>query len=172
MNMNPAIALDRPGRERLTDVGPAAINHHRLRNPAPAREGAPGIAVTKPKVRTMRLKKSGFALAALSVAALSMSTASEARNAFDGRWTVQVVAKVDWCSDNYAVSLRVDNGRVSYGGAFGAVASGKVAEDGRIVVRVAGGGDVVNASGALKATRGNGQWRSPNCKGIWTAQKV
>lgn len=111
---------------------------------------------------------------ATAAAAVSLSAGfvANAASSFDGRWAVRVVAESDACDDNYSVSLRIDEGRITYGGLFGAAASGKVKEDGRLAVTVSSRGDRVRAIGALSGSRGSGHWESPNCTGRWTAEKA
>ncbi len=109
--------------------------------------------------------------AAAAAGSLCAATASQAGTSFDGRWTVRVATN-QACEAGYAVSLRVQNGRISYGGLFGAVASGKVTDSGNLTVRVSSMSDVVRASGALGDQSGSGSWKSPTCAGTWTARKA
>jgi hypothetical protein len=51
---------------------------------------------------------------------------------------------------------------------FGANATGKVDDSGKLVLRL----DVVRASGALTARTGLGVWKSPSCNGTWRARRV
>jgi hypothetical protein len=118
----------------------------------------------------MRFSRASIAGAAF--AAFFSATPVVAETEFDGRWSVRVVASTDECDDNFSISLNIDDGAVSYGGLFGAVATGNVTDSGLLTARVSSGADVVNASGELENARGSGKWVSPNCKGFWTARKA
>jgi hypothetical protein len=111
--------------------------------------------------------RSGLLLAALAVSAVPLSSVSEARSSFDGRWHVEAVADRGKCSDRYDVAIRVANGQIS-GAFFGATAGGKVDGRGRLNLHI----DVVRGTGALAATTGAGRWKSPTCNGSWTARRT
>jgi hypothetical protein len=111
--------------------------------------------------------QSGLLLAAVTVAALSLSSAGQARSSFDGRWRVEAVADPSKCSIRYTVAIRVANGQIS-GAFFGVIARGSVSSNGKLTFRI----DVVRATGALAARTGLGRWKSPTCNGTWTARRA
>ena len=102
-----------------------------------------------------------------------VATASSAQTLFDGHWSVEIVAKAGACSMAYAVPIQVEDGNISYVGAFDAVADGSVGNDGELHVRLAHRGNVVQATGALGDDAGFGQWSSTisKCEGTWTAHR-
>ena len=111
--------------------------------------------------------RSGLLFLAIAVSALSLSSAGQARSAFDGRWMVQAVAHSGRCTESYSVAVQVANGQIN-GNYFGAAAAGRVDSSGRLILRI----DVVRASGALAAGTGLGRWQSPTCNGTWTARRA
>jgi hypothetical protein len=119
----------------------------------------------------MTLRQCATISALAAVLAAASPAAADAAAPFDGRWSVRVVADNERCDDDYSVSLRIAEGRITYGGIL-ASASGRVRENGQLTVTVSGGGSTVKASGALAEERGSGRWQSPNCSGKWTARKA
>lgn len=108
-----------------------------------------------------------------AVSFLLVATASSAQTLFDGYWSVEIFAEASACSVAYAVPIQVEDGNISYVGAFNAVADGRVGNDGELHVQLALSDDVVRATGALGNGMGFGQWSSPTskCEGTWTAHK-
>jgi hypothetical protein len=125
------------------------------------------MKLTKPSLQ------SPLILAAAALSVLLFSPGSQAHAPFDGHWSVQVVANGRDCAVGYVVPIQVSDGRISFGGLFGAVASGRVGADGYLNVRMAHAADVVNATGHLTNTGGSGRWTSPTlqCRGMWAASK-
>ena len=116
------------------------------------------------------------ALTAVAAALLfsgANAVAAKAQTPFDGQWSVEIVANTSACALAYAVPIQVENGSISYGGGFGAVADGRVTNDGALRVQLIASDVVVKATGALADRKGLGQWSSATlkCEGTWTAQK-
>lgn len=119
----------------------------------------------------MKLKRTLPAFVALATAGATLfagSLPSFAGSAFDGNWRVMVKADSGKCSDRFAVSLRVANGRVNYVGMMGEQAAGRVTDKGAIRLTISD----VRASGALSVRTGTGRWRSASCNGSWVARKA
>lgn len=107
-------------------------------------------------------------LATAGAASLAATLPGLARSAYDGNWRVTVIADPGKCSDRFALSLRVANGRVNYVGMMGEQAAGRVTDGGAIRLVISN----VSASGALSERTGNGRWRSTSCNGSWVARKA
>jgi len=122
-------------------------------------------------MQSTHLSRLAVAIAWLS--ASLVATASLAQTSFDGHWSVKIVSNSSACFASDAVPILVEDGNISYVGAFNAVARGKVGNDGRLDVQLAHNGDVVRAMGALTDRTGFGHWSTPTlqCEGIWTALK-
>jgi hypothetical protein len=125
-------------------------------------------------VRNPSLHLSRLVLVIAALAPLAFATAGETRSPFDGRWSIRVMADIEECALGRAVPLRVSDGRISYGGLLGAVATGQVRPNGKVRMRMAHATDVVNATGALKGATGSGRWASATseCVGDWSARKA
>ena len=116
------------------------------------------------------------ALASVATALLfsgANAVAAKAQTPFDGQWSVEIVANTSACALAYAVPIQVENGNISYGGGFGAVADGTVSNEGALRVQLIASDVVVKATGALADRKGLGQWSSATlkCEGTWTARK-
>ena len=108
-----------------------------------------------------------FPFAALTFA--TSAGAAPANSAFDGLWSVEIVAENVDCRAR-TVALEVEEGQISIVG-FGARASGEVASDGDLEITISHSDKVVNASGSLSGTVGSGSWVSPDCAGTWVARR-
>ena len=87
---------------------------------------------------------------------------------FDGSWSVKIVTQTpDARCKGRSVALRVQEGNVKYAGFLGGLVSGKVNSKGKLNAQIAR----VKVSGNLLEDAGSGAWRSPNCKGTWTASR-
>jgi hypothetical protein len=94
---------------------------------------------------------------------------AQASSSFDGTWRVSVSTDTDnpKCKER-TVSLRVEDGRVSYDGFLGGIASGTVGASGEITAQIA----KVRVAGRLSEEFGSGEWRSKNCVGTWSARRA
>jgi hypothetical protein len=115
------------------------------------------------------------ALAALGMLAATVpaSAPASARSNFDGTWSVLIVTQKGTCDRAYRYPVKIDNGSVGYAGDAAFTVSGKVGDNGSVIVKVARGGQSANGQGRLSATDGAGMWTagSGDCSGVWTAER-
>ncbi len=115
------------------------------------------------------------ALAALMLAAtaLPVSAPAVAKSNFDGAWSVLIVTQKGTCDRAYRYPVKIDNGSVGYAGDAAFTVSGKVGDNGAVIVKVARGNQSANGSGRLSNSGGAGMWiaGSGECSGTWTAER-
>jgi hypothetical protein len=115
------------------------------------------------------------ALAAFGIltATVPASAPASARSNFDGTWSVLIVTQKGTCDRAYRYPVKIDNGSVGYAGDASFTVSGKVGDNGAVVVKVARGSQSANGQGKLSSTDGSGQWvaGSGDCSGTWTAER-
>src|ERR1044071_7123122 len=114
------------------------------------------------------------ALAAAAILSASAIPASAfAKSSYDGQWSVLIVTQKGSCDRAYRYPVKIDNGSVGYAGDASFTVSGKVGENGAVVVKVARGNQSANGQGRLSSTDGSGQWvaGSGECSGTWTAAR-
>ena len=112
---------------------------------------------------------------ALVVGAATAMAAPSGPTEFDGQWFVRAVSEPGTCNNAIlALPIAVQNGEVRDVGIFGASAKGSVDAGGSLTVSISHDKDVVEARGALKGDRGEGEWTSPTlaCSGQWVAQRI
>ena len=107
-------------------------------------------------------------IAAITLAA-ALSSSAAAQDAFDGMWSIEIVAETGECQTR-TVAIEVADGKVMFAG-FGATAEGEVRSNGRVKAALIRGETVVTARGALDEEVGSGRWRSEDCHGSWTARR-
>ncbi len=92
--------------------------------------------------------------------------------AFDGTWSVSLVANGGLCGSGASSTLTVQNGSVRAGGS-GVSVSGQVAPSGSVSLALQKSGVLGSASGRLSGASGSGSWSvaSLGCSGRWTAQR-
>jgi hypothetical protein len=112
------------------------------------------------------------AFAALTLLA-TVSAPASARSNYDGKWSVLIVTHKGSCDRAYRYPVKIDNGSVGYAGDSSFTVSGKVGENGAVIVKVARGSQSANGQGKLSATDGSGMWiaGSGECSGTWTAER-
>ena len=117
--------------------------------------------------------RSRFAVIFAGLSAALVATTVSAQTPFDGRRSVEIVAKARACPAAHAVPIQVEDGNVRYAGAFNVATDGKVGSDGRLSVELTHGSDVLRATGTLADRTGSGRWSTATlqCEGTWTAQK-
>src|SRR6478672_330558 len=117
----------------------------------------------------------GPALAALGILAATVpaSAPASARTNYDGTWSVLIVTQKGTCDRAYRYPVKIDNGAVGYAGSASFTVSGKVGDNGAVIVTVARGSQSANGQGKLSSTDGSGQWvaGSGDCSGTWTAER-
>lgn len=109
-------------------------------------------------------------LALLAVGAVSAKAASD----FDGVWKVTTSAETGKCSNNYDLSVRVKDGKLSYAGMWPVKATGGINEGGLVRMDIAHGGTKVAATGLVRGGSASGDWSSKTdgCTGSWVARKA
>ena len=103
---------------------------------------------------------------------LAAGTVAKAQSAFDGLWSVQIVAQPGPCGSGYVTyPVRIVGGVLHNAGGMSFAVSGRVDRRGLVRVSLATGADRANAAGRLSGSSGSGQWTSPTrgCSGTWTA---
>ena len=115
------------------------------------------------------------AFAGLLLAAALVPVRAVARTNFDGNWSVLIVTDSGPCDRAYRYGLSIRNGAVSYGGSAAVNVKGRVADNGRVRVRVLAGSQGARGEGRLSRDYGSGTWRgtgsSGSCAGSWTAER-
>ena len=117
--------------------------------------------------------KFGFALLVATTAAFGSTGAASAATAFDGQWSVVIQTTRGSCDRAYRFALSIVNGNVAYAGG-GADASGRVARNGSVHVRVSSGSSYADGHGRLGRSSGSGVWHgvgSGVCSGRWYAER-
>src|SRR3954453_11068343 len=114
-----------------------------------------------------------LAVLAFSTAPASPSPMSAPKPSFDGSWSVLIVTEKGKCDRAYRYPVKIENGAVGYAGSASFTVSGKVGDNGAVVVKVARGSQSANGQGKLSSTDGSGQWvaGSGDCSGTWTAER-
>lgn len=110
------------------------------------------------------------ALAGLCVAGGS----AHAANAFDGRWSVQVVRQQGDCDQAYRYNIIVENGRARYADGDDFNIGGSISPKGAVRVSIVRGSDRADAVGSASGKWGSGTWKtsgSRSCSGTWNAEK-
>jgi hypothetical protein len=113
-------------------------------------------------------------LVACLLAAFAPSRALAAQADYAGSWSVLVVTTAGNCDKAFRYSVRIArNGVITYGGPSDFTASGQVAANGAVRVRISRGSDYAQGSGRLRGARGSGSWISPSggCRGRWEADR-
>ncbi|EJW12089.1 hypothetical protein A33M_2427 [Rhodovulum sp. PH10] len=115
------------------------------------------------------------AAAAAGIAALGAiagSAPAQARTNFDGMWSVVVVTEQGDCDRAYRYPIRInDDGSLVNAGSSSFDISGKVARDGKLVVRLSYGDKSATGRGRLSGAAGAGRWAGGACAGTWTAER-
>ena len=124
------------------------------------------------KMNTAAISGSLLSVGLLIAGVAAPANASAA--AHDGKWIVSVVSESGTCRARYTVPIRVEDGQVTYAGAFRAEASGRVNPTGKLKVSFSHKEQVLDASGSLQGRSGYGSWKSPtkDCAGTWMARKA
>jgi hypothetical protein len=122
---------------------------------------------------TMRALAPALAAIGILAATVPASAPASARSNFDGTWSVLIVTQKGTCDRAYRYPVKIDNGAVGYAGDASFTVSGKVGENGSVIVKVARGSQSANGQGRLSATDGSGMWiaGSGDCSGTWTAER-
>jgi len=106
-------------------------------------------------------------LCALSLAATPAAASS---SPFDGSWSVKIVTSKGTCDSGATVPIRVTNGAIASDLSI-VKASGQVAANGNLTVKVGHGLENASGVGKLSDNTGSGTWKGGLCSGTWTASK-
>ncbi|MBZ8133814.1 hypothetical protein [Afifella sp. IM 167] len=107
--------------------------------------------------------------------ALSSAAAPPALAAgFDGNWQVTVKSEYGDCDHRFTIPVEVRSGAVRYTGRYASTAKGRVRDDGHVRLTFRHEAQVVEASGTLRPSFGNGGWKSATlkCSGTWIARRA
>jgi hypothetical protein len=104
--------------------------------------------------------------------ATPVASAPAAKPTFDGNWSVLIVTEKGDCDRAYRYAVRINaDGSVNYAGTASFTVSGKVQQNGAVIVTVARGNQSATGSGKLSLTDGSGTWTGGPCSGTWTAER-
>jgi len=112
-----------------------------------------------------------YLTAVLSVVALT--SAAQARSAYDGSWNLVFVTKRGACDASYNFSVNIANGVVTHPNLVRF--RGYVARSGAVRASVTVQDKYASGSGRLARNSGRGTWSghsgAARCAGYWTAQR-
>jgi hypothetical protein len=114
-----------------------------------------------------------WSVAATVTALAALPASAPAATSFDGVWSVVIITEKGTCDRAYRYPVRVQNGKVMYGGEASFNVSGQVDARGRVRVSIRRGEQGASASGRLSQSEGAGSWKSfaGECAGNWTAER-
>ena len=103
---------------------------------------------------------------------LSAGSAMAGPNNFDGVWKVHLVTNSGSCGRNHGYSVAFRDGLI-HGDASGGSMTGKVGQNGAVVLTIQHSLASANGLGRLGANSGSGSWRVDmlGCSGRWTAAR-
>jgi len=119
---------------------------------------------------THRIARSA-ACALVAGCATFAATSSFAVPRYDGLWSVSIVTEKGTCDRGYRYPIRISNGSLVNGGGDPFTITGKVAQNGAVIVTVAAGGKSATGTGHLSGNLGAGNWSGGECSGTWTAER-
>jgi hypothetical protein len=108
--------------------------------------------------------------AGLCALALAATPAAASSAPFDGSWSVKIVTQKGTCDSGATVPIRVTNGAIASDLSI-VKASGQVAANGNLTVKVGHGLENASGVGKLSDNSGSGTWKGGLCAGTWTASK-
>jgi hypothetical protein len=115
-----------------------------------------------------------IAVAAVCTGLLAAVPSSARQADYAGVWNVLITTSKGECDQAFRYSVIIaPDGTISYGGASGFTADGRVEANGAVWVRIARGGDAAEGHGRLSSRSGGGTWTAPSggCSGAWRAEK-
>lgn len=103
-----------------------------------------------------------------------LTTASEARSAYDGQWSITFVTQTGDCSSTYNYSVNIDNGVITSPNVD--TFRGNVTNSGAVRASVTVMDKRASGSGKLAGVRGRGTWignsGDQRCAGSWAAERT
>ena len=123
-------------------------------------------------IRSRTLVRRAFLVAAaLTVTTVAASAPGVAKSNYDGQWSVSIVTEKGDCDRGYRYPIGINNGVLFNAGDTSFDISGKVANNGAVVVKVAHGDKAATGTGKMSQTYGQGSWSGGACAGSWTAER-
>ena len=117
------------------------------------------------------------ALVALAILASTVIPAGSAPIAspksFDGGWSVLIVTEKGTCDRAYRYPIKIENGAVGYAGSASFNVTGKVGQNGAVIVTVSRGSNSATGTGRMSGAEAGGRWAtaSGECSGTWSAER-
>lgn len=110
---------------------------------------------------------------AAAIALVGLSSAAQARSAFDGSWALVFVTKSGACDPAYNFTVNINDGVVTEPNLVRF--RGYVARSGAVRASVTVHDKFASGSGRLASNSGRGTWSgysgNARCSGYWTAQR-
>jgi hypothetical protein len=104
---------------------------------------------------------------------IALTSAAQARSAYDGSWDLIFVTQRGACEPSYNFTVNVADGIVSHPNLL--KFRGYVASSGTVYASVTVHDKYASGSGKLAGTSGRGKWSgragNSSCVGYWTAQR-
>jgi hypothetical protein len=115
-----------------------------------------------------------IALAAAAIV-LAGSEPVRAQASFDGSWSILVITESGECDRAYRYAVRVEGGKIIYGGEAGVAMTGQVESNGQLAATVRRGEQTATGTGRLAGSSGAGTWKGKSntgaCGGRWEAER-
>lgn len=95
-------------------------------------------------------------------------------DAYDGRWSIEVVTERGGCDRAYRYGIRIEKGEARYEGGTDFTVSGQVAKNGGVKGAIIRGEARADVIGTLSGANGTGTWStngSSPCSGNWNAER-
>jgi hypothetical protein len=125
--------------------------------------------------RFFRAARGAALISAVALAAaLPAPRGAEAVPNYDGIWSVVIVTQQGICDTSYRYPIRISNGHVGNAGNNASVRiTGRVGNNGSVIVNVSNGDRTATGTGRLAARSGGGSWSGGNgaCSGTWQAER-
>ena len=118
------------------------------------------------------MKKSLLCMAA-AISFVALTSAAQARSAFDGAWDLVFVTQRGACDPTYNFSVNINDGVVTHPNLVRF--RGNVARSGAVRASVTVQDKYASGSGRLAGNSGRGTWSGysggARCSGYWTAER-
>ncbi|WP_232629932.1 hypothetical protein [Methylobacterium sp. Leaf118] len=95
-------------------------------------------------------------------------------DAYDGRWSIEVITEQGSCDRAYRYGIRIEGGETRYEGGTDFTVSGHVARNGAVKGSIARGEARADVIGTLSGDTGAGTWTTNGpspCRGNWNAER-